>query len=192
MAKKLSIGNKLYLSVLSLFLLFAVAFIVFQQYREKQYKVETLNLRLQDYNNQMHEALVSGGKNNAAWLNDYLTRHAIRDLRVTIINKDGRVIFDNVSTNISHMGNHIRRPEVRQALNKGNGSSVDRNSKTMGHDYFYSATYYPQDKYVIRSALPYNVDLAKSLKTDQHYLWFAAVIILLLTVVLYKIGRAHV
>lgn len=122
MAKKLSIGNKLYLSVLSLFLLFAVAFIVFQQYREKQYKVETLNLRLQDYNNQMHEALVSGGKNNAAWLNDYLTRHAIRDLRVTIINKDGRVIFDNVSTNISHMGNHIRRPEVRQALNKGNGS----------------------------------------------------------------------
>ena len=72
MAKKLSIGNKLYLSVLSLFLLFAVAFIVFQQYREKQYKVETLNLRLQDYNNQMHEALVSGGKNNAAWLNDYL------------------------------------------------------------------------------------------------------------------------
>ena len=186
MAKKLSIGNKLYLSVLSLFLLFAVAFIVFQQYREKQYKVETLNLRLQDYNNQMHEALVSGGKNNAAWLNDYLTRHAIRDLRVTIINKDGRVIFDNVSTNICHMGNHIRRPEVRQALNKGNGSSVDRNSKTMGHDYFYSATYYPQDKYVIRSALPYNVDLAKSLKTDQHYLWFAAVIILLLTVVLYR------
>lgn len=84
------------------------------------------------------------------------------------------------------MGNHIRRPEVRQALNKGNGSSVDRNSKTMGHDYFYSATYYPQDKYVIRSALPYNVDLAKSLKTDQHYLWFAAVIILLLTVVLYR------
>lgn len=186
MAKKLSIGNKLYLSVLSLFLLFAVAFIVFQQYREKQYKVETLNLRLQDYNNQMHEALVSGGKINAAWLNDYLTRHAIRDLRVTVIKKDGRVIFDNVSTNVSHMGNHIRRPEVRQALNKGNGSSVDRNSKTMGHDYFYSATYYPQDKYVIRSALPYNVDLAKSLKTDQHYLWFAAVIILLLTVVLYR------
>lgn len=186
MVKKLSIGNKLYLSVLSLFLLFAVAFIVFQQYREKQYKVETLNLRLQDYNNQLHDALANHGTLQAAWLMDYLMHHAIRDLRVTIINKDGHVLFDNVNKDVRKMGNHVHRPEVKQALNLGKGSSVDRNSTTMGNDYFYSATYYPQDKYVIRSALPYNVDLAKSLQTDQHYLWFAAVIILLLTVVLYR------
>ena len=42
--KQLSIGSKLYFSVLLLFLLFAVAFIVFQQYRERQYKIETLNI----------------------------------------------------------------------------------------------------------------------------------------------------
>lgn len=184
---KLSIGTRLYLSVLSLFLLFAIAFMVFQQYREKQYKIDTLNFRLQDYNNQVHEALESSGKaGKAIQLNDYLRHHPIRNLRVTIITPQGRVLFDNVSKDIHDMGNHAQRPEVIQALRNGIGSTVDRNSSTLGQDYFYSATYYPEDKYIIRSALPYNIDLAKSLQTDQHYLWFALGVILLLTGVLYR------
>ena len=51
--KKISIGNKLYFSVLSVFILFAAAFIVFQQTREKQYKTDRLNMQLQDYNARM-------------------------------------------------------------------------------------------------------------------------------------------
>lgn len=187
MRRKLTIGTKLYLSVLSLFLLFAVAFMVFQQYREKQYKVDTLNLRLQDYNNQMHEALASSPKTSReAWLGQYLRLHPIRDLRVTIISDQGQVLYDNVNNDVRNMGNHASRPEVMQALTNGSGSAVDRNSATMGQEYFYSATYYPNDRYVIRSALPYNVDLAKNLQTDQHYLWFALAIMLLLIVVLYR------
>ncbi len=187
MRRKLTIGTKLYLSVLSLFLLFAVAFMVFQQYREKQYKVDTLNLRLQDYNNQMHEALASSPKTSReAWLGQYLRLHPIRDLRVTIISDQGQVLYDNVNNDVRNMGNHASRPEVMQALNNGSGSAVDRNSATMGQEYFYSATYYPNDRYVIRTALPYNVDLAKNLQTDQHYLWFALAIMLLLIVVLYR------
>ena len=50
---RISVGTKLYFSVLSLFLLFAVSFIIFQQTREKQYKIDTLNLKLQDYNSRM-------------------------------------------------------------------------------------------------------------------------------------------
>ncbi len=186
MKKKMSIGNKLYLSVLSLFMLFAVAFMVFQQYREKQYKVDTLNLRLQNYNNRLHDALEAAAASDTAWLQTYCDSHAMRDLRVTVIREDGRVLFDNVNRDIRHMGNHAHRPEVRQALETGNGSTVDRNSTTLGHDFFYSATYYPHDHYVVRSALPYNVDLTKSLQADQHYLWFALGIMLMLTVVLYR------
>ena len=54
---KISVGKKLYLSILSVFLVFAVAFIVFQQDREKQFKIDTLNLKLQDYNSRMEEYL---------------------------------------------------------------------------------------------------------------------------------------
>ena len=51
------------------------------------------------------------------------------------------------------------------------------------HLYFYSATYFPRDSFLIRSALPYNNDLTKSLQADQHYIWFALCAILLLTVI---------
>ena len=44
--RSVSVGNKFYLTVLSLFLVFAVAFIVFQQAREKQYKIGLLEERL--------------------------------------------------------------------------------------------------------------------------------------------------
>lgn len=187
MKKGLSIGARLYLSVFALFLLFAVAFIVFQQYREKQYKIDTLNLRLHDFNDRLHDCLLAGGGGDMeAVLSRYLSHHSVRGVRVTVIGRDGRVAFDNLSKDYAAMGDHSRRPEVAQALRTGSGSSVERNSPTLGHDYFYSATYYPREGYVVRSALPYNVDLAKSLQTDQHYIWFALCVMVLLTIVLYR------
>ena len=46
----LSFSRKLFLSVISLFLVFAVCFIAYQYQREKEYKVELLDTQLQDYN----------------------------------------------------------------------------------------------------------------------------------------------
>lgn len=187
MHKRLTIGNRLYLSVLTLFLLFAVSFIVFQQYREKQYKINTLNLRLQSFNMQLHDAIVFSGKGiDEASIQRYLKMYNTDGLRVTIIRKDGTVVFDNVQKNYASMANHLNRPEVQQALSKGNGSAVERNSHTLNHEYFYSATYFPSDRFVVRSALPYSVSLAKNLRADQHYIWFALGVMLLLTFVLYR------
>lgn len=50
MFKLNSVGRKLYFSVLAVFLVFAVSFIVFQQAREKQYKIGTLTIKLENYN----------------------------------------------------------------------------------------------------------------------------------------------
>ena len=49
MLKTNTVGRKLYFSVLAVFLVFAVSFIVFQQTREKQYKISTLTLKLANY-----------------------------------------------------------------------------------------------------------------------------------------------
>ncbi len=187
MKAKLTISMRLYLSVLTLFLLFAVAFIVFQQYREKQYKVSTLNIHLQDYNNLLYEALSAKDKRSTeAFLSSFIPRHSIKGLRVTIVSRGGRVLFDNQRKDYRDMGNHSGRPEIAQALKTGTGSAVDRNSMSLGHDYFYSATYYPSCGIVIRSALPYNNSLLRSLRADQHYIWFALAVVILLTIVLYR------
>lgn len=63
---------------------------------------------------------------------------------------------------------------------------MERQSKTLKHDYFYVASYFPESKLIIRTALPYNNDLAKSLQADQHFIWFAIVAVILLTIVLYR------
>ena len=57
MFKLNNVGKKLYFSVLAVFLVFAVSFIVFQQTREKQYKISTLTLKLANYNELLAEDL---------------------------------------------------------------------------------------------------------------------------------------
>ena len=47
----------MYFSVLTVFLVFAVSFIVFQQNREKQFKISTLTLKLANYNELLAEDL---------------------------------------------------------------------------------------------------------------------------------------
>lgn len=187
--RKVSVGSKLYISILAVFLLFAVSFIVFQQVREKQYKKELLNSRLQSYNNQMADAIRYIGKKDEQTLSNYVKTHSMPNLRVTIVNDNGDVIFDNLQKDYTNFSSHAGRPEIIQAKKTGAGSSVERNSKTFKHEFFYSATYFKDEKITIRTALPYNNDLAKSLQTDQHFIWFALTAIVILTLVLWRFLR---
>lgn len=206
---KSKVGRKLYLMVLTVFLVFAVSFIMFQQTREKQYKISTLTMKLENYNALLAEDLslahdrgiilsngdsletlpsVSRSKLVVAEtkLNAFIREHESKDLRVTLIRPDGKVVYDNMSKHYDRFANHLNRKEIQEALKNGQGSSVERESKTLKQDYFYVASYFPADSIIIRSALPYNDDLSKSLQADQHYIWFAVFAIIILTIVLYR------
>lgn len=184
--RKISVGTRLYVSIMAIFLLFAIAFIVFQQVREKQYKIELLNEKLQNYNKQLADAIKYMGKADETTLDSFVKTHSLPNLRVTIIDNEGHVTFDNLEKNYNRFTNHANRPEVIEAKMKGSGSSIERNSKTLKQEFFYSATYFNDSKITIRSALPYNNDLAKSLQTDQHFIWFALTTIIILTLVLWR------
>lgn len=206
---KSKVGRKLYLMVLTVFLVFAVSFIMFQQTREKQYKISTITMKLENYNALLAEDLslahdrgiilsngdsletlpsVSRSKLVVAEtkLNAFIREHESKDLRVTLIRPDGKVVYDNMSKHYDRFANHLNRKEIQEALKNGQGSSVERESKTLKQDYFYVASYFPADSIIIRSALPYNDDLSKSLQADQHYIWFAVFAIIILTIVLYR------
>ena len=202
MFKISSVGKKLYFSVLTVFLVFAVSFIVFQQNREKQFKINTLTLKLANYNELLMEDLllstsqgillsdsvdmVDSVRVAEAKLQEFVREHESKDLRVTLVKPDGTVLFDNMSKDFRHFANHAKREEIAEALKVGQGTSVERQSKTLKQDYFYVASYFPKAQLIVRTALPYNNDLAKSLQADQHYIWFAIAAIILLTVVLYR------
>ncbi len=182
----LTVGKRLFWSVLSLFSIFAVLFIAFHQVRENEYRIGMLNLKLQDYNTRMNETLHSLGSLDARKTKLYVQRHHMPSLRVTMIARDGKVLFDTDTDDYAGMENHSDRPEVKKAFKKGQGYDINRKSASIEGDFFYSATYFPDDGYIIRSALPYDNDLTASLRADMHYLWFTAVMVALLTYVLYR------
>lgn len=192
----LSFSRKLFFSVLSLFLAFAACFIAYQYRREKAYKIELLNVQLQDCNNRLSQLLEE--LPDSLWereLDGYIARHIHRELRVTILDRQGSVLFDSYKgKNPETAGSHLTRPEVQAALKGGKGYDVRRTSETTGTPYFYSATAY--GPYIIRSALPYDVNLMQSLAADPHYLWFTLGVSLLLIFVFYrftsKLGTAIV
>ena len=202
MFKISSVGKKLYFSVLTVFLVFAVSFIVFQQNREKQFKINTLTLKLANYNELLMEDLllstsqgillsdsidmVDSVRVAEAKLQEFVRAHESKDLRVTLVKPDGKVVYDNMSKDYRHFSNHAKREEIAEALKVGQGTSVERQSKTLKQDYFYVASYFPKSHLIVRTALPYNNDLAKSLQADQHYIWFAIIAIIFLTIVLYR------
>ena len=185
-----SIGARLSTVVVSIFVVFAVAFIIFQQNREKEFKVDTLNARLQTYNIEMSVTLDYLQPLDEQKIDDYVMHHPMRDLRVTLIDTSGQVLYDNMLKDYSQVPSHIGRKEVAEALRTGSGCDIERKSSTIGNsEFFYSATYFPHEGYVVRTALPYNSDLLKSLQADQHYLWFALAVMLVLSFVLYRFMR---
>ena len=88
----LSFSRKLFLSVISLFLVFAACFMAYQYQREKEYKVELLNIQLQDCNNLLYEKLYDHPQDMTPIITDYLRHNVLKDLRITVVNLEGKVL----------------------------------------------------------------------------------------------------
>lgn len=183
----LPFSKRLFLSVVTLFLAFAVCFMLFQYQREKSYKSELLNTQLQNYNAQLYDFINENENFSIDTLQHYVTTHMIPNLRVTLITAEGEVLYDNTQKDISLFKNHSSRKEVQDALMYGSGYSISRYSESLnGEEFFYSAHYYPSQQLIIRSALPYNVSLSEHLRADSGFVWFTIIISLILMTLFYR------
>ena len=178
-----SFQKNLLLSIGGIFLLFAVCFSVYQYQREKAYKIDILHSRLQMYNYEMLQTLGEDSLTSIRPFMNYVERHNVKDLRVTIIDKKGRVLLDSHETNVDSLDNHSNRAEIQQAIRDGSGYDIKRTSESTHETYFYSAT--RVGDYIIRSAVPYSAELTRSLQADNTYIYFAIALTLLLGIALY-------
>lgn len=178
-----SFQKNLLVSIGGIFLLFAICFSVYQYQREKEYKIDILHSRMQMYSYEMVQTLGDKGITNDSLFHDYVNCHNVEGLRVSIIDKDGRVLLDSYNANVNSLGNHLQRTEIQQALRDGNGYDIKRTSESTHETYFYSATRF--GGIVVRAAVPYSAELTESLKADNTYIYFAVVLTLLLGMALY-------
>lgn len=179
--KFLTFSRKLFFSVIALFLLFTVSFIIYQYHREREYKIQLLHARLQSYNRDIDREVA--GKEDGGDADRYEVKREKENLRVTIIGLDGGVLYDSDKENTPGLDSHSGRKEIEEATVYGSGYDVRRTSETTGISYFYSATRCPD--YIVRTALPYDTTLRESLQVDKHYLWFAIITALMLMLIFY-------
>lgn len=100
----------------------------------------------------------------------------IISLRITIVDLSGKVIADSKISDLSGMENHIYRPEISSALEKGHGESI-RYSNTLKHDLLYSAL--KSDRFIIRlSKSLKEIDANISRLQAQIFLYGAMIIII--------------
>ena len=182
-----SFQRNLLFSIGGVFVLFAVCFSVYQYQREKEYKIDILHSRLQMYNYEMVQTLGEDSLTNGSLYRNYVERHSMEGLRVSIIDRKGRVILDSYDANPRSLGNHLQRTEIQQALHDGNGYDIKRLSQSTHETYFYSATRF--GNVIVRAAVPYSAELTRSLQADNTYIFFAIALTLLLGIVLYLSTR---
>lgn len=155
-----------------LFLAFAIALIGFQWQRERIFRRETLEARLEGYAD-----VIAAQDSLAAPL-------SMLHLRTTVLTPDGTVLYESESRlRADAMQNHLGRPEVKQALKTGRGYDI-RQSTTTGEDFFYYAKKYdsssggaPHTARIVRVALPYNASVSHNLHTASNvFFWFALLV----------------
>ncbi|MDR1250702.1 MAG: PAS domain-containing protein, partial [Treponema sp.] len=61
----------------------------------------------------------------------------VRDLRITLIASDGRVLYDS-AVNAAELPNHLERPEVQEALDTGTGESIRISATISKQTYYYA------------------------------------------------------
>lgn len=180
---RLSYHRRLFLLLLVFSWTLVACFVLFQYGREKHFKAEQLNARLQLLNLRMLDALDEGVD-----LATFIATHdePFGELRITLIDRKGHVLFDN-SLDTLPAANHLNRPEVVEALAHGSGYTIRRHSESTHRNYFYSAML--GERGIVRSAVPYSVPLSEVLAADRGFLWFMLGVTLLMSIAGYFATR---
>lgn len=185
---RLSYHVRLFLLLLGLSWTLVACFVAFQYHREKQYKVDLLDDRLQLFNNYLIDAMTDDAIDFEAVMAN--GPGAGDSIRVSVISLDGSLIFDNTLDSLPGE-NHLDRPEISAAVSDGHGYTLRRHSASTDNTYFYSAT--RGDSVIVRSAVPYSVSLQEILDADRSFLWFMLAVTLAISIAGYfatrRIGR---
>lgn len=184
---RIPFSQRLFWSVFCMFLGFTVCFLLFQYQREREFAEEKLNNVLNNYNYQLYRRCQQATDLEAS-VRQFIEDIPQKELRVTVIDPSGQVLFDNSGTD--EFSNHNDRSEVRKARLYQEGFAI-RSSQSTGKRYFYSASNI-QD-YIFRCALPYDPYVKRVLSVNKDFIYFMAFMTLIFFFVLsrftFSIGR---
>lgn len=180
---KISYHKRLFLMLLAFSWSIILCFTCFQYIREKQHKSDLLNAQLQQYNQNLLNAI----DQNISY-EKFIKSHRLpfHDLRISVITHSGKVIFDN-RLSLNTLDNHRLRPEIAATLKNGSGYHIGRLSASDGREYFYAAT--RGQHVVVRTAIPYSASLHELLQADWTFFGAMFIVSLIMSVLAYFATR---
>lgn len=164
---KHSFTRKLALSFCLISVLFSVGIAVFELPREKNHKREIMEERLDSYAEIIYPCFLRQDSGKAG--SDSLLHLFPDNLRITIIDNTGEVLYDNCLDDLSKTENHAGRPEIRKAAKTGKGSDIRLSASTLKPYLYYAKRL--ENRY-IRVALPYNPQIRRLLKPDGAFIYY--------------------
>ena len=163
---------KLFFYYFLLFAIFTFSIILYQNKREQHFRIAQLETSLNEYTDLAnryieHYSLLKSG--SFAKLDSLKNIVPTEKARITVINFEGKVLYDNTISDYNSMENHKERPEFQKALFSEFGENI-RHSSTTNKEYIYYAKSYKN--YVIRAAVIYDTQLKAFLKADKVFIPF--------------------
>lgn len=155
---------------------------IYQYYREREIKVAEINGRLQTINELVIHRLKNGHPMPPV---DSLPLKHFGYVRLTLLDSLGYILSDNLLDSIPpRIPSESRRdrPELKEALEEGEGFVLRYRRVEDGELYLYAARY--EDGYLVRTGIAYSPTLTELLEPDLTFLWF----LVILTAVMCSIG----
>lgn len=172
MNKRISFKRKILIYFSIIIAVFTVGIILFEQEQVRKERTGSLERTLENNSDIIYGYLE---KNNLLPPGDDMggvenvLEYMQTDLRLTIIDWQGEVLFDNL-LEPDTMENHLKRPEIQTTVALGDGSNI-RVSKSNNVEYLYYAKKYDEG-FFIRMALPYDVQLKSFLNAENSFAFF--------------------
>ncbi|MFV0554734.1 MAG: ATP-binding protein [Mangrovibacterium sp.] len=172
MLKSKSYQRRIFIYFFSAFLVFTLVVLGFQYSREKNYRTGQLEQRLSDVasaTSKYVEHYQMMEQNDFRPMNEILLLLPTPEMRVTVIDAQGTVVYDSFVADWTKMENHNDRPELQKAKKTGAGANI-RHSETTNQDFYYYAANFGE--YYVRCAMVYDVKLQHFLKASRIFILF--------------------
>lgn len=180
---------KLFIYYFLLFGVFTLSIIIFQSNRERHFRIAQLETILNEYTELTYryiEHYSLAKQQNFSKLDSLKNVIPPAKARITVVNFEGKVLYDNIISDYNHMENHRERPEIQKALFNEFGENI-RHSTTTNEEYIYYAKSYKN--YVIRAAIVYDIQLKAFLKADWVFIPFFIFLFILFGLLLLYIAN---
>jgi len=180
---------KLFTYYYLLFAVFTLSIILYQNKREQHFKIAQLETSLNEYTDLTNQYIEYHGlvkEKTFSKLDSLKNIISANKIRLTVVNFEGKVLYDNIVPDFENMENHKERPEIQKALFNKFGENI-RHSASTNEEYIYYAKSYKS--YVIRAAIVYDKNVVAFLRPDRVFVPFFIFLFLVFGILLRYIAN---